>query len=448
MTRRLIVAMAVLVALVAVALAIPMAVVVANDQRAAFISGLEVDTLATAASMSAEPYMDWQATAEETAVRTGARVVVVSPDRTLLADSGQTALDRAFDRPEIVSALAGSLTSDVRTSVTMGEELRYVAAPIIQNYGIVGAVRLSLPESIVDHEVQETQRWLALFVVTVVITAGLVAWIIARSIAAPLRHLAQVAHDLPEDLDLRASEDDGPAEVQAVATALNTTAGRLADILSRTQRVAADASHHLRTPLTGVRLRLEAIEDISDQPHVVDEARAATAEVDRLTHRIEQVLELTRSDVGAAPIVPQDASATLRDRVEAAQVMFSERGIDLMAEIADDVVIHAPRGSIARLIDELLGNALNYARQQVMVELRRQPGAVRIAVSDDGPGVPAVEREEIFERFRRGSTSVPGGTGLGLALVRETVTGMGGRTGATESALGGLTIWLEIPTRV
>lgn len=439
--------MAVLVALVAVALAIPMAVVVANDQRAAFISGLEVDTLATAASMSAEPYPDWQATAEQTAVRTGARVVVVSPERTLLADSGQTELERPFDRPEIDAALAGSLTSDVRTSVTMGEELRYVAAPIIQNYGIVGAVRLSLPESIVDHEVQETQRWLALFLVTVVITAGLVAWIIARSIAAPLRHLAQVARDLPDDLELRASEDDGPQEVQAVATALNSTAGRLADILSRTQRVAADASHHLRTPLTGVRLRLEAIEDISDQAQVVDEARAATAEVDRLTHRIEQVLELTRSDVGAAPIVAQDASSTLRDRVEAAAVMFSERGIDLTAEIADDVVINAPRGSIARLIDELLGNALNYARQHVLVELRRQPGAVRIAVSDDGPGVPAEEREEIFERFRRGSTSVPGGTGLGLALVRETVTGMGGRTGATESALGGLTVWLEIPTR-
>ena len=162
MTRRLVLAMTLLVALVAAALAIPLAVVVANDQRAAFVSGLEVDTLTTAATMSSQPSIDWQATAAATAARTGARVVVVSPERTLLADSGETDLDRPFDRPEIQAALAGSLTSDVRASVTMGEDLRYVAAPIVQNYGIAGAVRLSLPESIVDEEVQETQRWLVL----------------------------------------------------------------------------------------------------------------------------------------------------------------------------------------------------------------------------------------------------------------------------------------------
>lgn len=447
MTRRLILAMAVLVALVAVALAIPMAVVVANDQRAAFISGLEVDTLTTAAAMSSQPFVDWQTTAEETAARTGARVVVVGPERTLMADSGQTSLDRAFDRPEVVAALAGSLTSDVRESVTMGEDLRYVAAPIVQNYGVAGAVRLSLPESIVDHEVQETQRWLALFVVTVVITAGLVAWILARSMAAPLGRLAQVARDLPDDLGLRASEADGPHEVQEVAAALNTTAGRLADILDRTQRVAADASHHLRTPLTGVRLRLEAIEDITDQEQVADEARAATAEVDRLTHRIEQVLELTRSDVGAVPVVEQDASDIVRDRVDAARVLFDERGIALRAEVTDDLDVHAPRGSVSRLVDELLGNALAYARTEVTVELRRLPGAVRLAVSDDGPGVPEHERSAIFDRFHRGASAVPGGTGLGLALVRETMVGMGGTAEASESRAGGLTIALVFPAR-
>ena len=158
----------------------------------------------------------------------------------------------------------------MRTSVTLGEDLRYVAAPVIQNYGVVAAVRLSLPESIVTEEVQETQRWLVVFVLTVVVAAALVAWLLARSISSPLRQVAKVAEDLPDDLDLRANEDDGPHEVRAVAIALNSTAERLSGILQRQQRVAADASHHLRTPLTGVRLRLEAIEDISDQEQVQD----------------------------------------------------------------------------------------------------------------------------------------------------------------------------------
>jgi signal transduction histidine kinase len=251
--------MTVLVAVVAAALAIPLAIVVANDQRAAFISSLEVDTLAAASVMSSEPIFDWQQTAMETAAKTGARVVVVDNNRNLIADSDNSSLDRLFDRPEINQALAGSLASDVRASATIGGDLRYVAAPVVQNYAPQAAVRLSLPEDSVNEQVRRTGRWLIIFVVSVVLTAALVAWLLARSIASPLRRLARVAAELPEDLDLRADEGHGPREVRAVAKALNSTARRLSGILQRQQRVAADASHHLRTPLTGVRLRLEAI---------------------------------------------------------------------------------------------------------------------------------------------------------------------------------------------
>lgn len=445
MTRRLVVAMAVLVAVVAAALAIPMAVVVSNDQRAAFISNLEVDTLTTAATMSAQPSVDWQGTAEETATRTGARVVVVDLQRNLVADSDNSSLDRLFDRPEVNAALAGSLTSDVRPSATMGEELRYVAAPVIQDYDVVAAVRLSLPESIVDEAVRETQRWLSVFIVTVIIAAALIAWLVARSIASPLARVAQVAEDLPDDLDLRADEGHGPPEVRAVAVALNSTAGRLSGILRRTQLVAADASHHLRTPLTGVRLRLEAIEDISDQPDVQEEARAATAEVDRLARRIEQVLELARSDAGAAPIASQDASAIVRDRVENAAGLFGESEIALVPVIEDGVHVAAPTGTVARIVDELMGNALNYARARVEVRLTTADRMAVLTVSDDGPGVPEAEREAVFERFRRGTSAVPGGSGLGLALVRESVLALGGSARATESSMGGLAVVVRIP---
>ena len=437
--------MAVLVAVVAVALAVPMAVVVANDQRAAFIANLEVDTLTTAATLSSQPSTDWQAIAEAAALRTGARVVVVDPNRNLIADSDNSSLDRLFDRPEVNAALAGSLTSNVRVSVTMGEELRYVAAPVIQDYGITAAVRLSLPESLVTEEIKETQRWLVVFVLTVVIAAALVAWLLARSIASPLRRLAQVADELPDDLDLRADQTHGPHEVRAVATALNSTAERLSGILQRTQRVAADASHHLRTPLTGVRLRLEAIEDISSQETVQVEARAATAEVDRLARRIEQVLALARSDAGAAPFAAQAASVIIGGRLEAAAAMFDERNVELTSELEDGVFVAAPAGVIARVIDELLGNALQYARTQVHVRLRASETRAELSVSDDGPGLPAAEREAVFERFTRGAASVPGGSGLGLALVRESVIGLGGSAHAEESRWGGLRVVVHMP---
>jgi len=437
--------MTLLVTLVALALAIPMAIVVGNDERSGFVTQLEVDTLTTAATMSSQPFIDWQATADEVAQRTGARVVAVSPERSLEADSGGSDLDRSFDRPEIDEALAGALTSDVRTSVTLGEELRFVAAPIIQNFQVVGAVRLSLPESIVDDEVQETQRWLIIFVVAVMVAAGLVAWVLARSIAAPLRDLAQVAEELPEDLDRRARTQDGPPEVRAVASALNSTAERLSGILRRTQRVAADASHHLRTPLTGVRLRLEAIEDITDQPDVAREARAATAEVDRLTHRIEQVLELARSDASAVPVVVQDVSEILAERIDAAAVMADERGIVLVGDVTPGVMVDAPRGSMARVVDELIGNALAYARSAIDVRLGIGENSAVLSVADDGPGIPESEREAVLERFHRGTGSVPGGSGLGLALVKETVVALGGSVRAEQSPRGGAQIVLDLP---
>ena len=445
MTRRLVLAMALLVAVVAAALAIPLAVVVANDQRAAFISNLEVDTLTTAATMSALPFVDWEVTAQEAGARTGARVVVVDPQRNLLADSDNSALDRLFDRPEVNAALAGSLTSNVRTSETLGEDLRYVAAPIIQNYGVVAAVRLSLPESNVTHEIQETQRWLVVFVLTVMIAAALIAWFLARSIASPLRSVAAVAEALPDDLDLRADETHGPHEVRAVAGALNSTAQRLSGILQRTQRVAADASHHLRTPLTGLRLRLEAIEDISDQEQVQHESRAAMAEVDRLAHRLEQVLALARSDAGSTPFTAQSASAILQQRIEAAAVMFEEREVELDASLESGIFVAAPAGVIARIIDELLGNALQYARARVRVELVAVDRAATLTVSDDGPGVQEAERDAVFQRFVRGTGSVPGGSGLGLALVRESVIGLGGNAHAEESESGGLSVVVRMP---
>ena len=445
MTRRLVLAMALLVAVVAVALAVPLATVAANDRRLAFITGLEVDTLTTAATMSAQAEADWQQTAEETAVRTGARVVVVDPSGTLIADSDQTSLDRAFDRPEIAAALAGSLTADVRPSSTLGEDLRYVAAPVIKDDGVAAAVRLSLPESIVTDEVQETQLWLAVFVLTVVVGASLVAWLLARSISSPLLRVADVAESLPDDLDLRADEGHGPPEVRSVAVALNSTASRLSGILQRTERVAADASHHLRTPLTGVRLRLEAIEDTADQEQVRAEARAATAEVDRLTHRIEQVLALARSDAGAGPIASHDVSLIVHDRIEAASGMFAERDVELTSDIAREVFIASPTGVVARVIDELLGNALQYARTRVHVTLRPVDRMGELTVSDDGPGIPAAEREGVFGRFTRGSSSVPGGSGLGLALVRESVSGLGGSARAVESEWGGLSVVVRMP---
>lgn len=446
MTRRLVLAMTTLAGLVAIALVIPLASIAATNVRSAFIAQLEIDTLGTASVLASQPLAKWAETVSVASQRTGARVVVVDASRVLVEDSAQTTLDRSFDRPEIDQALAGRLSSDVRPSATIGTDLRFVAAPIVQAMEVVAAVRFSLPEDDVDAQVQRTQLWLIGFVIAVVVAAGLLAWLIARSIAGPLNRLSDVAAALPDDLALRASDADGPPEVRAVARVLNSTAERLAGILQRTERVAADASHHLRTPLTGVRLRLEAIEETTSQPDVRKQAMAATAEVDRLTRRIEQVLALARSDARAGLVESTDATAVARDRVAHAGVIADEQGLTLDASIAPGVVVSCGVGTFARVLDELLSNAYSYASSRIRVELRSGLDAVRLTVEDDGPGIAEDEREAVFDRFIRGSGSAPGGSGLGLALVREAARGARGDAVASRSALGGLRVEVSWPT--
>ncbi|MFM8156213.1 MAG: ATP-binding protein [Actinomycetes bacterium] len=445
MTKRLVIAMTALVALVAIALAVPLAIIVANDQRDQFISRLEVATLSAASVLSSQPRELWANETRDIHEATGARVIVVGTDATLIADSSDSALDRAFDRPEITKALEGYLTTDVRSSSTLGTDLRYVAAPVVQNQQVSGAVRLSIPEDEVTNVVRSTQKWLLLFVISVMAVAAVVAWLLARSIASPLRRLADVAHSLPDDLTLRASETDGPTEVRSVASALNTTAGKLDGILARTERVAADASHHLRTPLFGVRLRLEAIEDITTEDAVRAEAIAATAEVDRLTHRIDQVLSLARTDSGSTAVQRMNASSKVSGRIIEAELIAHENEIELTGDIDADLWIMSSEGTVAKITDELLSNAMSYARSRIHVTLRREGRDVVLAVGDDGPGIAVEERESVFQRFTRGSAAVPGGSGLGLALVQESARAAGGDATAGQSRLGGLEIRVSFP---
>ena len=445
MTRRLVLVMTAMAALVAMALAIPMVLLVANDQRAAFISDLEVETLSAASVLSSEPVEQWDTTVESVAAATGARVVVVDDSLLLIADSDNSGLDRSFDRPEIQSALDGSLTSDIRFSSTLGTDLRYVAAPVVKGDRVVAAVRLSLPEDVVISAVRSTQGWLTVFVIAVIVAAAGIAWLLARSIAAPLEEVADVARVLPEDLDLRAQEHRGPREVREVAVALNSTASRLGDMVHRAERVAADASHHLRTPLTGVRLRLEAIEETSQDPAIIAEAAAATSEVDRLTRRIDQVLALAKGD--AATLAPEDVDMTtvVADRVAASEFLAADRGVTIGADIESDVRVRAVMGSVSRAADEIIGNSLSYARSRIDVSVSTDGAFGVLRVDDDGPGIPAGERAGVLQRFARGSSAVPGGSGLGLALVSESAAATGGSVRVDGSPLGGCRIEVRWP---
>ncbi len=443
MTKRLVIVMTLIAASVAMALALPLVGLVVASERSALINELQVEALATASLLSSQPQSQWPATVAAAPSRPNERVVVVNAHLDLIADSDRSNLDRSFNRPEILRALSGVMSSDIRPSRTLGTDLRFVAAPIVKNEKIIAAVRYSLPENAVQAAVHRTEWSLALFVGAVTLVAGIIAWLIASSIAAPVRGLADLAGRLHGDLGLRAREDQGPVEVQAVAHALNQTAERLQALVRRTERVAADASHHLRTPLTGIRIRLEGIEDMAEDPDLAQEAHHALEEVDRLAHRIDEVLALAKSDELPKELI--DATQETRGRIHQFEAIAQDHGLVLLSQIDDGAMVRVEAGAIPRLIDELLGNAVNYAKTTIGVTLETSAETVTLIVEDDGPGVPESERQRIFERGMRGSAAIEGGTGLGLAMVRDTVRAQHGDVTAEVGDLGGLAVRIRLP---
>ena len=149
---------------------------------------------------------------------------------------------------------------------------------------------------------------------------------------------------------------------------------------------------------------------------------------------------MARSDAGNIDEQVVDISEIVRSRVEAATYLADERGIALNIEVNNGVQILAGPGIVARVIDELLGNARSYAKSRITVSVGVENGLAKLEVADDGPGVSAKEYESIFERFVRGTHSVAGGSGLGLALVREAARAHGGDAIAEADGSGGLRV--------
>ena len=225
------------------------------------------------------------------------RILITDARGTVLADSnGSAQVGTSYaSRPEVRAALGGRQAQFQRYSRTLEMQILATAAPIIHQGRSAGAVRVTQGVSTVQAAVRRAELGLVL-IAAIVLALGLVAGIvIARQIAGPVQRLQRVARRVARgDLQARA-ELEGSLEQRSLARSFNEMTERIARLLDAQRQFVADASHQLRTPLTGLRLRLEeARAEVGAGPAERDLA-AGIAEVDRLSATVDQLLVLSRA---------------------------------------------------------------------------------------------------------------------------------------------------------
>jgi signal transduction histidine kinase len=269
-------------------------------------------------------------------------------------------------------------------------------------------------------------RWLA---VSSIIGIGVAIAVIAvalsirtsRRLTRPIVELADHADRLASG-DLRTSDVRyGIPELDRLATSMDASVERVAGLLAQERRMTVDASHHLKTPLTALSLRLEELAVWPENEDVRVEAQQALDQVERLSRVVDDLLLDRRSDdslrSGALleSVVAQQL-AEWRPAFEAAHRQLLTH-VDLPAAVVVDA------GPVGQVMATLIENSLVHGAGQTMVEVRRAHGTTWVDVYDQGPGVPDAVAPVVFDRDVSGS----GRTGVGLAAAQDAAVSVGGR---------------------
>lgn len=401
---------------------------------------------ATAAGQLRPAALDQLSRTAATAVR--GRVVIVDRQGRLVADSaGPAALGASYAaRPEIAAALRGKPSQDTRRSETLNAEILATAAPVVRNGHVTGAVRVTQSVDAVHHAVRRSIVGLALiglFVLAVGLGAGIV---IAAEFARPVKRLDEAARRIAGgDLEVHAPIE-GSSEQRSLSATFNEMTARLSRAIRAQQSFVADASHQLRTPLTGLRLRIEEARALGVSDGAAVELRAAEHEVERLAKTIDELLVLSRAGEHDAPGEIVDLGRAVRDAGSRWRTFATEHGTKLAVTVDDRrVTALAARADVDRALDALVENAILYSARDTTVTVSARNRT--ITVDDEGSGLTEDEQEQVFERFFRGraGASVVEGTGLGLPIARELARRWGGDASIQNRDGRGARATLEFP---
>ncbi|MFF3636322.1 ATP-binding protein [Streptomyces sp. NPDC002250] len=283
-------------------------------------------------------------------------------------------------------------------------------------------VTVQEPRSAVTREVGRTLLIIGLVALLAVVAAVLLAVRQANRLASPLTDLAETAERLGSGDPRPRRKRYGVPELDRVADVLDSSAERIGRMLTAERRLAADASHQLRTPLTALSMRLEEITLTDDPDTVKDEATIALTQVERLTDVVQRLLTNAR-DPRTGSAVTFDLDEVIQQQLAEWRPAYRSAGRAVVSSGKRHLHAVGTPGAVAQVLAALIENSLMHGGGTVALRTRVTGNQAVVEVTDEGPGVPADLGARIFERTISGRNS----TGIGLAVARDLAEADGGR---------------------
>jgi len=348
-------------------------------------------------------------------------------------DPGAVLTDRQDRLPEspVTAALVRALAQKVPAPAQLrpGLDEEWVEIVVQQPDGVL---RVMTP---VRRMFSPTTYIFILWMVGLSLVLFAVALLFMRNQIRPIRRLAVAADRFGRGIDVPSFKIEGATEVRLAAAAFIEMRERIRRQISQRTEMLAGVSHDLRTPLTRMKLQLELLDDSPD----VADLKADVAEMERM---VEGYLAFARGE-GAEPAVRIPLDEAVAEVVASAR--RAGHAVDLHVEEA--LTLPLRPSAFKRCLANLVGNAGRYGGH-VWIAVGRRGGAAEIVIDDDGPGIPADQREEVFKPFYRLEDSrnpETGGTGLGLTIARDIARGHGGDVVLADSPRGGLRAVIRLP---
>ena len=276
-----------------------------------------------------------------------------------------------------------------------------------------------------------------------------VGWVINSSLRPLFRMRRQIASRPATDLS-PLPRQGVPQEVQPLVDELNLLFARVGELLSAQRNFVADAAHELRSPLTALKLQLQSLQRAGSAAASAEAAAQLQEGIERAIRLVEQLLALARQEDGInaqAENVALDAVA--REVVAEQYAVAQARQIDLgLDEASQAIIVRAQHDAVCLLLRNLVENAIKYTPPggRIDVAVLAAGGGAVLRVDDSGPGIPAAERERVFDRFYRIAGSEQTGSGLGLAIVQAVARRFGAEVKLDAAPqLGGLRAEVRFP---